>query len=369
MTCVTIPSTYHDTVLKYIHKHLQASIPQFIAHVDAEYSCTFVPHFGSYEFTYQECSMLINYNEEGQPRSTFEGIQYYRRLTITSLDIELVKEFITKAIEYEKASDDINQVHLYTSSYRGIFSNAGTMYTQSMDRVYIPPCIKTELIDTIDKFLASRKRYETYGRLYKTSFLLTGPPGSGKTSFVKAIALKYKRPIYVLNFTKQMTDEDFINLMTELKKDSILLVEDIDAFFIDRSTMNINISFSCFINFLDGTLGKGNGIITFITANNPDRLDHAMIRPGRIDRIVRFDYPKKKEIHTAYMDLVDDATEPSWNAFWERISLLSLSMSGIVDYLFRYHCVEAATKHIEELVAQTKLVNEIVHDKTEKMYQ
>jgi chaperone BCS1 len=161
---------------------------------------------------------------------------------------------------------------------------------------------------------------------------LTGPPGSGKTSIIKAISLKYKRPLYTISFTKQLTDESFIDLATEIKNDSIVLIEDIDAFFVDRQAVDINISFSAFINFLDGALCTGSGIITFITANNPERLDPALIRPGRVDRIVKFEAPKKNEIRCAYKDLTG---LENFDEFYAKVPR-DISMAGVIEYLFRY---------------------------------
>lgn len=141
----------------------------------------------------------------------------------------------------------------------------------------------------------SKERYIRFGRSYKQSFLLTGVAGSGKSSLVKSIALKYKRPLYVLSFSKNLTDEGLIDLMKEIGDNSILLIEDLDAFFQERSAQcDINVSFSALLNVLDGSLVKGNGILIFVTANHPERLDSALIRPGRIDHYYKFDWPQNK---------------------------------------------------------------------------
>jgi chaperone BCS1 len=211
----------------------------------------------------------------------------------------------------------------------------------------------------------TKDRYIRFGRAYKTAFLLTGIPGSGKSSLVKSIARKLRRPIYMLNFSKSMNDETFINLMSQLKDDSILLIEDIDAFFVDRQPVNINISFSALINFMDGVLGKGNGVITFLTANNPDRLDPALIRPGRVDIILKFNYPKKQEVKAAFMEMTTRDND-DFEEFYQHIKNTKISMSGIIEYLFRNE--KTYMKNIAELLEQTQLLHEIVNDKSDKLY-
>ena len=49
------------------------------------------------------------------------------------------------------------------------------------------------------------------------------------------------------------------------------------------------VSFSCILNILDG-MGRKHKMITFMTTNHLDRLDPALIRPGRIDKSLLFDY-------------------------------------------------------------------------------
>jgi chaperone BCS1 len=260
------------------------------------------------------------------------------------------------------------KIMLWYSKSRGYWESFSDIYVQPLDKIFLPESTKTSITDLIDTFLASRDKYIKYGRPHKLNFLLTGVPGSGKTSIVKAIALKYKRPVYILSFSKTMTDENIVDLVTEIKNNSILLLEDIDAFFMDRKAVDINVSFSCLINVLDGTLCKGNGVITVLTANNPERLDPALIRPGRIDKIIRFDYPKRADIEAAFMDLVDPsfAKKEVFEEFYNKIKKVRINMSGLVDYLFRYPT--GFMDSIAELLEGVQVLQEIVNDKSDKLY-
>ena len=144
-------------------------------------------------------------------------------------------------------------------------------------------------------------------------------------------------------------------------------MEDIDAFFVDReSQSNINVSFSALLNVMDGTIMKGNGTMIFLTANNSDRLDSALIRPGRIDHVIKFDYPRQQEIKTAFKDITGIEDDTMFAAFYKHIKTLKLNMSTIIDFLFRYS--ENFLDHIDELLSQTRIRDEIVNDKCKKMY-
>lgn len=347
-------------------------ITNFFIAIESDDTSYIYPSFGDFHWKdYDEVNNVTNefaihYREEGtQPvLSHVQDITYFKRLRVSHPDLQILKAFVTKALSYKKKAE-AQKVPIFNSTAKGYFDNYGDVYAQDITRIYIPNELKTRVISQIDRFIADKDRYIKFGRTYKTSFLLTGVPGAGKSSFVKAIALKYKRSIYMLNFTKNMTDESFIELMSGMKDDSILLIEDVDSFFMDRQAQNISISFSALLNVMDGVLGKGNGLITFITANNPDRMDPALIRPGRVDNIIRFDYPKKREIKAAFDDLIG-GTAAEFGAFYENIKNVKISMSGIIDYLFRN--TETYMKNINELLEQTQLFHEIVNDKSEKLY-
>ena len=114
----------------------------------------------------------------------------------------------------------------------------------------------------------------------------------------------------------------------------------------------------------DGLFSPGNGCILFMTGNNPERLDSALIRPGRVDQIIKFDYPKKKEVQKAFNAIVSDDPENFAN-FYKNISGSQISMAGIVDYLFRH-----PTDYLDcisELNTHTQLLHEIT-DKSSKLY-
>jgi chaperone BCS1 len=82
----------------------------------------------------------------------------------------------------------------------------------------------------------------------------------------------------------KLTDQMLANQLQNTPPRSLILIEDIDAFFNarDKQDARIPISFSGLLNALDG-VGAQEGRIIVLTTNHRERLDAALIRPGRID--------------------------------------------------------------------------------------
>ena len=238
----------------------------------------------------------------------------------------------------------------------------------SMQNIFIKAEMKDSILKKIDSFKSLQARAEKFGKPCKFNMLLHGVPGSGKTSLAKAIANHYKKRLYILSFSKEMTDTDLSKLLSEIMDNSILVLEDIDSFFVQRES-KCNISFSCLLNVLDGVTNVDKNLITILTANYPETLDSALLRPGRIDLLVKFEYPEKDEIFAAfkaYTELPEDTVTKEFTKFYKHIKGLKCSMSLITDYLFhhQYDYIDS----IHELLQHHDDLKQIINDKSEKMY-
>lgn len=209
-----------------------------------------------------------------------------------------------------------------------VYSKHKFSTTRTFDNVYFDdqPKVKKHT----EFFLHNKKWYEKKGIPYTLGFLFHGDPGCGKTSETKAIANVAKRHIINVQLSEIKTKaqlrhlffNDEINVYNGQNLERFIIpiherlyvIEDIDAMgdivlrrewkkpeilvdkkkeddpfahIPDDEVLKEPIDLSFLLNILDGTL-EASGRMLVITSNFPERIDRALIRPGRIDMIINF---------------------------------------------------------------------------------
>ena len=117
--------------------------------------------------------------------------------------------------------------------------------------------------------------------------------------------------IHIINLGPKVDDSTFMSAVSSLPNNTILLLEDIDALFVDRKANDSNkslVSFSGILNVLDG-MARKNGLITFLTTNYRNRLDTALIRPSRIDYIMTFKKITEEQIKSMFTRFFPESIE------------------------------------------------------------
>ncbi|MED6205746.1 hypothetical protein PIB30_020533 [Stylosanthes scabra] len=89
--------------------------------------------------------------------------------------------------------------------------------------------LKKEIIDDLDKFVNGKEFYKRIGKPWKRGYLLHGPPWTGKTSLVAAMANYLSYDIYDLDLTAVSSNKELKNLILGMSNRSILVMEDIDC--------------------------------------------------------------------------------------------------------------------------------------------
>jgi chaperone BCS1 len=119
-----------------------------------------------------------------------------------------------------------------------------------------------------------------------------------------------------LNLSNGEIDDDQLNrLLSDAPERSIILLEDIDAMFVARDSMQRRkLSFSGFLNALDGVRSQ-EGQVLFMTTNHKERLDAALLRPGRADVQVKLNYASEKQMKGLYLRFFPDAGDTKAQEF------------------------------------------------------
>ena len=192
-----------------------------------------------------------------------------------------------EASELRYQIGDVQQVHVWDHYWRLI---RGRRH-RSINTVFLPAGLKQSVCDDIRWYLGAADWYAERGVPYRRGYLFSGPPGTGKTSLVAALASYFRRVVYALNLAMVDDDSDLQEAFWSVGPNSILLVEDIDAMVVKRdageATTNKPVSLSGFLNAIDGVMAP-DGQLLLMTTNYPDRLDDALMRPGRVDRRIDF---------------------------------------------------------------------------------
>jgi hypothetical protein len=142
-----------------------------------------------------------------------------------------------------------------------------------------------EFVEFIGKWLQARAWYASRTIPWKIGARLIGPPGTGKTSFVRAISRHYNMPLFLVDLSTMNNNE--LRAAWEIVKEnapSIALFEDFDGVFHGRDQVNPEgeLTFDTVLQCLSGA-DDASGILTFITTNKPELLDPAIVRPGRAE--------------------------------------------------------------------------------------
>lgn len=195
---------------------------------------------------------------------------------------------------------------------------------RSIESVILDKGVKERILTDLQDFLDSSKWYYDRGIPYRRGYLLHGPPGSGKSSFIQALAGHLDYNIAILNLSERgLTDDRLNHLLTITPKRTIVLLEDADAAYSNRRRQTdadgyhgANVTFSGLLNALDGVASAEERVL-FLTTNHISRLDSALIRPGRIDMTVR----------------IGEATRWQASGLWDRF-YGELDTDGIFKELF-----------------------------------
>jgi len=189
---------------------------------------------------------------------------------------------------------------------------------------------ENEIKEVIELPLKKPELFTKVGIKPPKGVLLYGPPGTGKTLLAKAVANSTKSTFIEIVGSELV--QKFIGEGAKLVKEifqlarekapAIVFIDELDSLAATRIEIGtsgereVQRTFMQFLAEIDGFKNLDNVKIIGCT-NRKDILDPAILRPGRLDRLIQVDYPDKEgireifKIHTKEMKLSKNINYPA----------------------------------------------------------
>lgn len=218
--------------------------------------------------------------------------------------------------------------------------------------------VAESLKEDVKKFLASDRWYFDRGIPYRRGYLLYGPPGCGKSSYVTALAGELQYNICILNVSDPFLTDDRLNyLLATVPPRALVLLEDIDGAIaaheaaaaessscpkkapppvagmnngVNPYGLRHNVTFSGLLNALDGVVATEERIV-FMTTNHLHRLPESLIRPGRVDVKVFIGWATKSQLRRMFLRFFPDH-EAHADEFCTSLRHLRLSVAEVQGF-------------------------------------
>ena len=255
---------------------------------------------------------------------------------------------------------------------------------------YITPFVFDPLLK--DEMNLGQELYKKCGMTFKAGLLFYGEPGCGKTTTIKGILKYTNRNAIIVDLGKVKTCEELESIFRTRKingkvftgKELCYILEDCDAFdskvikkreqkneHLITSTSETNssdmtklmeklgttmtvplpettdkLNLSCLLNLFDGII-ELNGIMIIMTSNHPEKIDPALIRPGR------FDF--KCEFKKASREIIKEMLKLKYNLTDQSLLKYSADINNIKDYIMspaQIQCICFNNERIEECISE-----------------
>ncbi len=322
---------------------------------------SYTPAFGSHYFFYKGRLLLFR-RTVNREQGSYMLVSDREEISVSCFGRN---PWVLKELLHEARQQYIKKDEERTLIYRGA-SKSGSLeptwqrciarVTRPFSTVILNDKVKQDLINDVTDYLSpsTQRWYANRGIPYRRGYLLHGPPGTGKSSLSLALAGFFKMRIYIVSLSSvTANEENLATLFSELPRACVVLLEDIDTAGLthtreenqpllltkDASSDSDNdsdngsgtagvgvnmpaqpqipgrLSLSGLLNILDGVASQ-EGRVLIMTTNHLEKLDKALIRPGRVDMIVNFGLADRDMIAAIFRAIFshlegDDGPEPA----------------------------------------------------------
>merc|ERR1712159_165695 len=263
------------------------------------------------------------------------------RLQTFGMDDSVLRQFLNAAMESSFDTDrEMLNIWVMCDDWWGSWEKAMSKKPRSVDSVVLNGNLSSELIQDATNFFARSDWYVQAGIPYRRGYLLHGPPGCGKTSFCQALAGALKLDLCMLTLAnKSLDDTKLARVIRDSPTGAMILLEDVDAVFVDRSVTKdgsnggSGVTFSGLLNAIDGVASQ-EGRIFIMTTNHIEKLDPALIRPGRCDVNVKLCNASKAQVKALFLRFFP-GQDGLGDTFAKRIPEFELSMAALQGHLLK----------------------------------
>ncbi|KAI8554245.1 hypothetical protein RHMOL_Rhmol05G0083500 [Rhododendron molle] len=308
----------------------------------------------------------------------------------STLKTEVINEYLPHILEKSKILKEQNKtLKLWTlkndrmmgGPRRNPWNSVNLDHPATFDTLAMEADAKKTVMEDLQRFVKRRDFYRRVGKAWKRGYLLFGPPGTGKSSLIAAMANYLNFDVYDLELTDIRGNSQLRDLLISTANRSILVVEDIDCSIElqDRKVAALKaarpmamdpfghsvhgsagITLSGMLNFIDGLWSScGDERIIIFTTNHKEKLDAALLRPGRMDVHIHMSYCTPCGFKMLAKNYLGITEHPLFSDIELLIETKKVSPAEVGEQLMKSEEAEVALRGLVEFLEAKKEIEEV----------